>query len=61
MREATNDLEITCDEAVVKNCSNDERADYCETILRTLSRGRNSFTPLSTGFNSGKKGSTAPL
>lgn len=55
MREATNDLEITCDEAVVKNCSNDERADYCETILRILSKGKGKFSPLCTGFHSGQK------
>ena len=55
LREADNDLEITCDEAVVKNRSNDDRAFYCETILRIMCRGKGRYAVLSTGFNGGKK------
>ncbi len=55
MREAENDLEITCDEAVVRNFNNEDRAFYCETILRILCKGKERYTLLSTGFNSGKK------
>lgn len=55
LREADNDLEITCDEAVVKNRSNDDKAFYCETILRIMCRGKGRYAVLSTGFNGGKK------
>ncbi len=55
LREADNDLEITCDEAVVKNRSSDDRAFYCETILRIMCRGKGRYAVLSTGFNGGKK------
>ncbi len=55
VREANNDLEISCDEAVVKTSSNDDRAQYCEAILRIMCRGKGSYTMLSTGVNGGKK------
>ena len=55
LREADNDLEITCDEAVVKNRSSEDRAFYCETILRIMCRGKGRYAVLSTGFNGGKK------
>ncbi|MBQ8598945.1 MAG: hypothetical protein IJ411_02365, partial [Oscillospiraceae bacterium] len=55
LREADNDLEITCDEAVVKNHSGDDRAIYCEAILRIMCRGKGKYALLSTGFNGGKK------
>ncbi len=55
LREADNDLEISCDEAVVKNSSNDDRAQYCEAILRIMCRGKGNYALLSTGVNGGKK------
>ncbi len=55
LREADNDLEITCDEAVVRNSSNDDRAHYCEAILRIMCRGKGNYALLSTGVNGGKK------
>ncbi len=55
LREADNDLEISCDEAVVKNRSIDDRAFYCETILRIMRREKNRYAMLSTGFQGGKK------
>jgi len=55
LRQAENDLEISCDEEVVRSFSEDDRAIYCETILRILSQGKGIYTPLSTGLNSGKK------
>lgn len=55
MKEADNDLEISCDELVVKNCSGEDRAFYCETILRVMCRGKGRYAVLSTGFSGGKK------
>lgn len=55
LRAADNDLEISCDEAVVKNSSQEARCQYCEAILRIMCRGKGGCTLLSTGFNGGKK------
>ena len=54
-RKAENDIEITCDEAVVKAAGADYRREYCETILRTMRRGQNGPLLLSTGFYGGAK------
>ena len=48
-------MEITCDEAVVKNHNSDDRTFYCEAILRIMCRGKGRYAVLSTGFNGGKK------
>lgn len=55
LQEVDNDLEIRCDEAVVQGKSVEERALYCEAILRILCRGKGSHLLLSTGFYGGKK------
>ena len=47
-RNAENDIEITCDEAVVKAMEGDRRQEYCATILNIMRRGQNSPLLLST-------------
>ncbi len=54
-RNAENDIEITCDEAVVKAMEGDRRQEYCATILNIMRRGQNSPLLLSTSFYGGKK------
>ena len=55
VRRADRDLEIACDEAVVKGESTEFRKDYCETILRIIRCDRGRKPALSTGFTTGKK------
>lgn len=52
---AENDIEITCDEAVVKAMEGDRRQEYCATILNIMRRGQNSPLLLSTSFYGGAK------
>ena len=54
-RYAENDIEITCDEAVVKAMEGDRRQEYCATILNIMRRGQNSPLLLSTSFYGGAK------
>ena len=54
-RNAENDIEITCDEAVVRAMEGDRRQEYCATILNIMRRGQNSPLLLSTSFYGGKK------
>ncbi|MBR5872968.1 MAG: M56 family metallopeptidase, partial [Oscillospiraceae bacterium] len=54
-RSADNDIEITCDEAVVKAMEGDRRQEYCAAILNIMRRGQNSPLLLSTSFYGGKK------
>ena len=54
-RNAEKDIEITCDEAVVKSMEGDRRQEYCATILNIMRRGQNSPLLLSTSFYGGKK------
>lgn len=54
-RSADKDIEITCDEAVVKAMEGDRRQEYCATILNIMRRGQNSPLLLSTSFYGGKK------
>lgn len=54
-RNAEKDIEITCDEAVVKAVEGDRRQEYCATILNIMRRGQNSPLLLSTSFYGGKK------
>ena len=54
-RNAEKDIEITCDEAVVKAMEGDRRQEYCATILNIMRRGQNSPLLLSTSFYGGKK------
>lgn len=55
LREADSDLEISCDEAVVRGACPDARQQYCETILRIMRQGKNRRMALSTSFYGGKK------
>lgn len=55
LREADRDLEITCDEAVVKGTPPEFRQSYCEAILRLMRSGMNRQALLSTSFSGGKK------
>ncbi len=55
VKRADRDLEIACDEAVVKGESTEFRKDYCETILRIIRCDRGRKPALSTGFTTGKK------
>ncbi len=52
---AENDIEITCDAAVVKAMAGDRRQEYCATILNIMRRGQNSPLLLSTSFYGGAK------
>ncbi|MBR2041505.1 MAG: M56 family metallopeptidase [Oscillospiraceae bacterium] len=52
---AENDMEITCDTAVVKAMAGDRRQEYCATILNIMRRGQNSPLLLSTSFYGGAK------
>lgn len=54
-RYADNDIEITCDAAVVKAMAGDRRQEYCATILNIMRRGQNSPLLLSTSFYGGAK------
>ncbi|MBQ2898573.1 MAG: M56 family metallopeptidase [Oscillospiraceae bacterium] len=54
-RHAENDIEITCDEAVVRAMEGDRRQEYCATILNIMRRGQNSPLLLSTSFYGGAK------
>ena len=55
VKRADRDLEISCDEAVVKGTSMEFRRDYCDTILRIIRFDRGRKPALSTGFTTGKK------
>ena len=55
VREASRDLEISCDAAVMKNASMDERRTYSEIILSCVHRELKMKTALSTHFYGGKK------
>ncbi len=55
VKRADRDLEIACDEAVVKGTSMEFRRDYCDTILRIIRCDRGRKPALSTGFTTGKK------
>lgn len=54
-RYAENDIEITCDAAVMKAMEGDRRQEYCATILNIMRRGQNSPLLLSTSFYGGAK------
>lgn len=53
--EAENDMEISCDEAVIAGKDIQYRQGYCEAILRLLRFGRQRRLVLSTGFNGNKQ------
>lgn len=55
VREASRDLEISCDAAVMKNAGLEERRQYSETILACVHRELAMKTALSTHFYGGKK------
>ena len=55
VKRADRDLEIACDEAVVKGTSMEFRRDYCDTILRIIRCDRGRKPALSTGFTTDKK------
>lgn len=54
-REASRDLEISCDAAVMKNAGMEERREYSEIILSCIHREIAVKTTLSTHFYGGKK------
>lgn len=54
-REAVVDMEIACDEAVVRGSSFAQREAYSETLMSTLSRQKSQGTLLSTQFSGGKR------
>ena len=49
------DCEISCDMAVVKNMTSDEKKSYIETILSLLSHNNAKPAPLTTGMTGNKK------
>lgn len=52
---ASENIELFCDEEVVKGCSLPERKAYGETILTAIGRGQRCYTALSTYLNQDKK------
>lgn len=52
-KRADNDIEISCDESVVRQKDLEFRKEYCETILRIMRNGGNRPLMLSTGFYGG--------
>lgn len=54
-REASADLELSCDDEVIKGVSPELRRAYGETILTEIKRQKNFQTPLSTYFFGGQK------
>jgi bla regulator protein BlaR1 len=54
-REASADLELSCDDKVIKGLSNDERRMYSETILASITAQKSLKTVLSTYFYGGQK------
>ena len=54
-REAVVDMELACDEAVVRGRSYDQREAYTETLMSTLSSKQHKGPSLSTQFSGGKR------
>lgn len=54
-REASADLELSCDDKVINGLSNDERRKYSETILASITVQKSLQTVLSTNFYGGQK------
>lgn len=54
-REAVVDMELACDEAVVRGGSHDQRKAYTETLMSTLHRHQGRGTLLSTQFSGSKR------
>jgi bla regulator protein BlaR1 len=54
-REASADLELSCDDKVINSLSNDERRMYSETILASINAQKSLKTALSTYFYGGQK------
>ena len=54
-REAVLDMELACDEAVVRDSSYDQREAYTETLMSTLSSQQHKGPLLSTQFSCGKR------
>lgn len=54
-REASADLELSCDDKVINGLSNDERRTYSETILASITAQKSFKTVLSTYFYGGQK------
>ncbi|MFD0711756.1 M56 family metallopeptidase [Paenibacillus sp. GCM10027626] len=54
-REASADLELSCDDKVINGLSNDERRSYSETILASITAQKSLQTVLSTNFYGGQK------
>ena len=54
-REAVVDMELACDEAVVRDSSYDQREAYIETLMSTLSSQHHKGPSLSTRFSGGKR------
>lgn len=48
------ECEISCDEEVVKNCTNEEKQLYCSVILDIVNNSVSLKTAFSTNFSSGK-------
>lgn len=53
--EASADLELSCDDRVIKGFSNDERRMYSETILASIAEQKSHKMALSTYFHGGQK------
>lgn len=54
-RQAGLDMELACDEEVIRGESAEIRAAYTETLFAALSRHRSAASPLSTHFYGGKR------
>ena len=49
------DIELACDEAVIRQMSNQEQSDYAETLLRCASSNKNLLSPVAFGETNVKK------
>lgn len=54
-REANKDIEISCDDAVVRHMSKEQRRQYAEAILSCIQTGMGGVPALTTHFYGGKK------
>lgn len=55
LREAGKDLEIACDEEVIRGLSSEARREYSDAIFRTIHKTYSANTVLSTSFDGGTK------
>ena len=54
-REANKDIEISCDDAVVRHMNKEQRRQYAEAILSCIQTGMRGMPALTTHFYGGKK------